>query len=171
MQDEMIGGWSVANGAQVTVPAIIVDELRDAAYAEIGSPGEALSTAASSREREAHPEWFRGPAQGLKQIFALLDAIGWAKTDPPKAVQLDLREDYCWGLIRTLHAAADFAADDDSGKTVCGDVERRRSALLYDVEDERVGVLWDFIGDTQARIDDLAVEEGDGEGYVLDIAA
>ena len=73
--------------------------------------------------------------------------------------------------MRTLHAAAELAADDDAGKAVCGDVEQRRSASVYDVEDERVGVLWDFIGDTQAVIDDLAVEEGDGEGLVLDIAA
>jgi hypothetical protein len=171
MQDEMIGGWSVANGAQVTVPAMIVDWLRDAAYAEIGSPSEALSTVSLSRDREAHPEWFRGPAESLKQIYALLDTIGWAKSVPPVAVPIDLREDYCWALMRTLHGAADFASDDDAGKAVCGEVKRRRSALLYDVEDERVGVLWDFIADTQARIDALSVEEGDGEGFVLDIAA
>jgi hypothetical protein len=178
MQDEMIGGWSVANGAQVTVPAMIVDWLRDAAYAEIGSAAEAFDTVAFANDREAHPEWFRGPAESLKQIYALLDAIGWAKSVPPVAVPIDLREDYCWALMRTrwalmrtLHATADFAADDDPGKAVCGDFERRRSALLYDVEDERVGVLWDFIADTQARIDAMSVEQGDGEGFVLDIAA
>ena len=49
MQDDMIGVGSVTNGAQVTVPAIVVDGLRDAAYAEIGSPGEALDTAAFAR--------------------------------------------------------------------------------------------------------------------------
>ena len=168
MQDDMIGVGSVANGAQVTVPAIIVDELRDAAYAEIGSPGEALSTAASSREREGHPEWFRGPAESLKQIFALLDAIGWAKTDPPNAVQLDLHEDYCWALIRTLHAAADFA-DDDGSEVASGDVEQRALTLVHDAEAD--GALWGLIADTRAGVDEIAVEEGDGEGYVLDIAA
>ena len=170
MQDEMIGGGSVANGAQVTVPPMIVEWLRDAAYAEIGSPGEALSTVAFSRDREAHQEWFRGPVESLKQIYALLDAIGWAKSVPPDAVRLDLREDYCWALMRALQGAAEFA-DDDTSEAGCGDVEQRGLTLVHDVEAERVGVLWNFIADTQARVDDLAVEEGDGDGFVLDIAA
>ena len=168
MQDEMIGGGSVTDGAQVTVPAIIVDGLRDAAYAEIGSPGEALSTAAFSREREAHPEWFRGPAESLKEIFALLDAIGWAKSAPPVAVQIDLRENYCWALMRTLHVVAEFA-DDDASEVVSGDVEQRGLTLVHDAEAD--GALWHFIADTRAGIDEIAVEEGDGEGFVLDIAA
>jgi hypothetical protein len=171
MQDEMIGGGSVTNGAQVTVPAVIVDWLRSAAYAEIGSAAEALDTVAFANDREAHPEWFRGPEESLKQIFALLDAIGWAKSAPPVAVQIDLREDYCWALMRTLHAVAEFADDDDAGKAMCGAVERRGLASVHDVEDERVGVLWDFIADTRAGIDEIAVEEGDGEGLVLDVAA
>jgi hypothetical protein len=39
------------------------------------------------------------------------------------------------------------------------------------VEAERVGVLWDFIADARACIDELAVQEGEGEGFVLNIAA
>jgi hypothetical protein len=94
MQDQGIPvgeGFVLDCGAQVTVPAMIVDWLRDAAYAEVGLAAEALDTVAFSRDREAHPEWFRGPAEGLKQICALLDAIGWAKSVPPDAVQLDRR--------------------------------------------------------------------------------
>jgi hypothetical protein len=54
---------------------------------------------------------------------------------------------------------------------VCSEVKQRGSIYVYDLEDKRVGVLWDFIVDTQAAIDELAVEEGEGEGFVLDIAA
>jgi hypothetical protein len=171
MQDEMIGGGSVTNGAQVTVPAIIVDWLRSAAYAEVGSAAEALDTVAFANDREAHPEWFRGPAENLREIYALLDAIGWSKTVPPVAVQLDLHED-CWALMRALQGAAEFA-DEDSSEAVRGDVEQaeRGLALVHNVEAERVEVLWDFIADAQARIDELAVQEGDGERFVLDIAA
>jgi hypothetical protein len=31
--------------------------------------------------------------------------------------------------------------------------------------------VWDFIAYTRAGIDELAVEEAEGEGFVLDIAA
>jgi hypothetical protein len=171
MQDEMIGVGSVLSGAQVTVPAMIVDWLRDAAYAEIGSVSEALDTAVLAGDREAHPEWFRGSAQSLRQIYALLDAIGWAKSPPPVAVRLDLGEDYCWALIRALQGAAERADDADASEAGCGDVEQSGLALVHDLEARRVGVLWDFIADARARIDELAVEGGDGEGLVLDIAA
>ncbi len=172
MQDEMIGGGSVTNGAQVTVPALIVDWLRSAAYAEIGSVAEALDTVAFANDREARPEWFRGPAESLKQIFALLDAIGWAKTDPPDGVQLDLREDYCWALMRALQGAAGFADDDDASEdAACGDAGQRGLALVNNLEARRMSVLWDFIADARAAIDELAVEDGEGEGFVLDIAA
>ncbi len=174
MQDQGIPageGFVLECGAQVIVPARIVDWLRDAAYAEIGSAVQALDAVAFDRDREAHQEWFRVPAESLKQTYSLLDTIGWARSVSPVAVQIDLREDYCWALMRTLHAAAELAADDGAGKAVCGEVKQRGLASVYDVEDERVGVLWDFIADTQARIDELAVEEGEGEGLVLDIAA
>jgi hypothetical protein len=173
MQDEMIGAGSVPNGSQVTVPALIVDWLRSAAYAEIGSAAEALDTVAFANDREAHPQWFRGPAENLKQIYALLDKIGWGKSVPPVAVELDLREDYCWALMRALHGAAEFADDDDASEAVSGDAEQTEPelTLAQDLDAERVGALWDFIADARARIDELAVQEGDGEGFVLDIAA
>jgi hypothetical protein len=170
MQDEMIGGGSVTNGPQVTISAMIVDWLRDAAYAEIRSAAEALDTFALSRDREAHPEWFRGPAQSLKLICALLDTIGWAKSVPPVAVQIDTGADYCWALMRTIQGAPKFA-DDDAGETVCGDVEQPGSTLAHNLQDDRVAVLWDFIADARAGIDELAVAGGEGEGFVLDIAA
>ncbi len=175
MQDQNIPvgeGFELDCGAQVVVPSIVVDPLRSAAYAEIASAAEALDTVALDRDREAHPEWFRGPAESLKQIYALLDAIGWAKPVSPVAVRLDLGEDYCWALMRALHGAAEFA-DEDSSEAGCGDPEQTAPGLafLHDREAKRVSALWDFMADARARIDELAVQEGDGEGFVLDIAA
>lgn len=175
MQDQNIPvgeGFELDCGAQVVVPSIIVDPLRSAAYAEIASAAEALDTVALDRDREAHPEWFRGSTESLKQIFALLDEIGWARSVPPVSVQLDLGEDYCWALMRALHGAAEFA-DDDTGEAAGRDVEQTEPGLAFlrDREAKRMSALWDFIADARARIDELAVQEGDGEGLVLDIAA
>jgi hypothetical protein len=152
------------------IPAIIVDWLRSAAYAEIGLAAEALDTVAFAKDREAHPEWFRGPAENLREIYALLDAIGWSRTVPPADAQIDLREGYCWALMRALQGAAEFADDDDA---VRGDGQQTEQGSIpeHGLETERVGALWDFIADARAQIDELAVEEGDGEGFVLDIAA
>lgn len=136
---------------------------------------EALDTVAFAKDREAHPEWFRGPAENLREIYALLDAIGWSRTVPPTDAQIDLREGYCWALMRALQGAAEFADDKDSSEAARGDVEQTEQdlTLAQDPEDERVGALWDFIADARAGIDDLAVEEGEGEGegLVLDLAA
>lgn len=158
MQDERSGQVLVLGGAQVTVPARVVDWLRRAAYAEIGSAAEAIDIAAFATDREAHPEWFRAPAQSLRETYALLDAIGWSGTVPPIAVRIDLRED-CWALMRALTAALEFADED---------VERGL-ASERDAEVERVGVLCDFMAAAEARIDALAVQEG--AVAVLDIAA
>ena len=158
--------------AQVTVPAIIVDRLRSAAYAEIGAVAEALDTVAFANDRELNPQWFRGPAETLRQIYALLGAIGWAKSVPPVAVRLDVREDYCWALMRALHGAVEFA-DDDVAETICGDIEQTEQDLMHaqDLEAKRVCALWDFIASARASIDEWVVEEKNGEGLVLDIAA
>ena len=155
---------------QMTIPAKAVDWLRRAAYAEIGSAAQALDAAAFTTDREAHPEWFRAPAQSLRETYALLDAIGWSGTLPPKDVQIDLGEDG-WALMRALTAALEFA-DEDASEQARGDAEYTKqdsAAPMRDAEVERVGVLCDFMAATQARIDALAVEES--AEAVLDIAA
>ncbi len=160
----------MSDEALVTVPASVVDWLRRAAYAEIGSAAEALDTAAFASDREDHPEWFRGPMQNLREIYALLDAIGWAKTLPPLGVQLNLSED-SWALMRALAGALEFA-DEDISETACSMVEHAQPQDLSPepgVETECVGVLCDFMATAQARIDAIAVREE--EGTVLELAA
>jgi hypothetical protein len=175
MQDQdthISEGFTLDRGSHVMVPAIIVDWLRDAAYAEIGAVAEALITVAFANDRELRPRWFRAAADTLKQIFALLDAIGWAKSVPPVPVRLDVRADYCWALIRALLGATEFA-DDDVAETPCCDVEQTWQDLMLaqSLDAKRVGALWDFIANARAAIDEWTVEDGGGEGLVLDRAA
>jgi hypothetical protein len=171
MQEEDIPdqGLVLEGGAQVTIPAKVVDWLRRAAYAEIASAAQAIDVAAFAKDREAHPERFRGPAQSLRETYALLDAIGWSGTVPPADVQVDLGRD-CWALMRALEAALEFADEDVSEPphNAVGHPERRQ-APQRDAQAERIGVLWDFTAAAQARIDALAVQEG--AGVVLGIAA
>ena len=171
MHDHLITDPGQVSGKTlVTVPASLVDWLRRAAYAEIGSAAEELDTAVTSIGREAHTDWFPGPMQSLRETYALLGAIGWAKTDPPLGVQIDLSEDG-WALMRVLSSALEFA-DEDINQTACSMVEHAQPQDLAperDAESEPVGVLYDFMERAQARIDALAVREE--EGTVLDLAA
>jgi hypothetical protein len=162
MQDHVIPTRARASsGFRVTIPATIVDWVRRATYAEIGLAAEKLDTAAFASDREAHPEWFLGPAANLRESYALLDEIGWAKTNPPLAVQIELR-DYSWALLRALEGALEFA-DEEIGDHVGEDVEHatQRLDLVPDTVVERVGTLWHFTAEAEARIDALAVQEGD----------
>jgi hypothetical protein len=170
MQDHVIPTDARASsGYRVTIPATIVDWVRRATYAEIGSAAEKLDTAAFARDREAHPEWFLGPAANLRESYALLDEIGWSKTIPPLAVQIELH-DYCWALMRALEGALEFA-DEDVSELVGASTKNTPQSLeiVPNAVIERVGVLWHFTAEAQARIDALAVQER--EGPALTIAA
>jgi hypothetical protein len=170
MQDYRTANHGQASdGALTTVPAGVVDCLRRAAYAELGLAAEALDAAAFSTNREEHPERFRGLAENIREIYALLDAIGWTKTDPPPGGQIDLSADG-WALVRVLTSALEFAEENTSGPTR-GDAESdgQDSAPDRGADAGQVGALCDFIDAAQARIDALAVQEG--AEPALDIAA
>ena len=161
MQDHVIATHARASsGFRVTIPTMIVDWVRRATYAEIGLAAEKLDTAAFASDREAHPEWFLGPAANLRESYALLDRIGWSKTIPPLAVQIELRE-YGWALLRALEGALEFA-DEEIGDHVGEDAEHaaQHLDLVPDTMVERVGTLWHFTAEAQARIDALAVQDG-----------
>jgi hypothetical protein len=161
MQDHVILPHTRASsGFRITIPSTIVDWVRRATYAEIGLAAEKLDTAAFANDREAHPEWFLGPAANLRESYRLLDRIGWSKTTPSLAVQIELRE-YGWALLRALEGALEFA-DEEVGDHVGEDVEHAAQHLdrVPDAVVERVGVLWHFTAEAQARIDALAVQDG-----------
>jgi hypothetical protein len=152
--------------ALVTIPASIVDWLRRAAYAEIGLTAEALDDAAFSIDREAHPEWFRGPAETLRHIYTLLDTIGWAKTTPPQGLQIDPSET-SWTLIHILAKALEIA-DKDASDVTPNDVEAGTTPISS-VDSDRAEALWNFMSAIEAHTDTLAVTKGTGDA--LDLAA
>lgn len=82
------------------------------------------------------------------------------ETVPPLAVQIELRE-YGWALLRALKGALEFA-DEEIGDHVGEDVEHAAQHLdrVPDTVVERVGTLWNFTAEAQARIDALAVQDG-----------
>jgi hypothetical protein len=166
MQDDYDRTQRVPDDALVTIPASIVDWLRQAAYAEIGLTAETLDTAAFLTEREAHPEWFRGPVETLRDIYTLLDTIGWTKTTPPLGVQIDPSENI-WTLMRILASALEFA-DEHASETAPSDIEPDTTSVST-AEDERANALWNFMASVEAHADTLAVEEG--AEPALDIAA
>jgi hypothetical protein len=166
MQDNYDRPAHVADDELVTIPASIVDWLRQAAYTEIGLTAEALDDAAFSTDREAHLEWFRGLAETLRHIYTLLDAIGWAKTTPPHGVQIDPSKN-SWTLIQILTKALEIA-DQNASEASPGDTEPDTTPAS-NAEAERANALWNFMASVEAHTDTLAVEEEADD--VLDLAA
>lgn len=138
---------------RVTIPARLVDWVRRATYAEIGSAAETLDTIAFATDREAYPERFRVTAQNLRESYGLLDAIGWAKQTPPADVSLALHI-HGWALTRSLAGALQFAEEDVQ------ECSRQTGEQLYAIDCSRVSALYNLIEGVRTRIDILAVEEG-----------
>ncbi len=92
----------------VTVPAELVDQLHQGAFAAIGAAAHAIDGVAFSGKRGAHPEWFRGPSEDLRELCGLLDAIGWEGAAPEVDVRLD-PDALPRGLLKALRAAMDTA--------------------------------------------------------------
>jgi hypothetical protein len=154
MQDQiMVGRGSVFSGAQVTVPAEMVDALRSAVFAEIGGATEAIDAVVISSDREAHPELFRAPAECLWECYGLLDELGWSRMVPPVPERVDLARG--WALQRALTAAQEFA-DEDAAEI-----------LQRDAEAGWMGALWQLSDVVQARIDALAVQEAEEPAFDL----
>jgi len=76
----------------LTVPAEMVEHLRSGLHSGIGDAAETIAQVVGEPAREQHPEWYREPLSHFDRVRALLDTIGWAATDPPAEVSVDLRE-------------------------------------------------------------------------------
>jgi hypothetical protein len=76
----------------LTVPAEMVGHLRSGLHSGIGDAAETIAQVVCEPSREEHSEWYREPLSHFDRARALLDTIGWAATDPPAEVSVDLRE-------------------------------------------------------------------------------
>lgn len=85
----------------VTVPAEIVNPLRNAARHLLSQTGQNIAAIASTPSREIEAERYHEHLEHLKHTYALLDLIGWNTTPRPTALQIALRE-HKWSLISAL---------------------------------------------------------------------
>lgn len=147
------------DGRFVTVPAGIVDGLREGAFAAIGKAGEAINEAAFAKGRGENAKWFHGPMTELEEMFALLDVLGWTETVALVGVEVFLWADGR-ALMMALQEALGFA-EADAGEAVCRAAEHPETAGLaeHGAMIEHVEALRDFIAVAQARLD--AIERGD----------
>ncbi len=109
-QDKQTGqpGDGPSGERLVTIPAEFVERLRQGAFAAIGAVAHAIDGVAFSGKRGAHPEWFRGPSEDLRELCGLLDVIGWEGAVPEVDVRLD-PDALPRGLLKALRAAMDTA--------------------------------------------------------------
>lgn len=146
------------DGRFVTVPARIVDGLREGAFAAIGKAGEAINEAAFAKGRGENAKWFHGPMTDLEEMFALLDVIGWTETVSLVGVEVFLWADGR-ALMMALQQALGFA-EADAGEAVRRAAEQPETAhsTQHSAAIEHVGVLRDFMVLVQPRFD--AAERG-----------
>jgi hypothetical protein len=110
-QDRQAEGAGESSGERlflVTVPGELVERLRQGAFVAIGAAAHGIDGVVFSGKRGAHPEWFRGPTEDLRELCELLDVIGWEGAIPEVDVQLD-PDALPRGLLKALRAAIDTA--------------------------------------------------------------
>lgn len=146
------------DGRFVTVPAEVVDGLREGAFAAVGKAGEAINEAAFAKGRGENAKWFHGPMTELEELFALLDVLGWTETVSLVGVEVFLWADGR-ALMMALQEALGFA-EADAGEAVRRAAEHPETAGLaeHGAMIERVEVLRDLIAVAQSRFD--AAERG-----------
>jgi hypothetical protein len=146
------------DGRFVTVPAKVVDGLREATFAAVGKAGEAINEAAFAKGRGENPKWFHGPMTSLEELFALLDMLGWTETVSPVGVEIFLWADGR-ALMTALKEALGFA-EADASETVRRAAEQpgTASSAEYGAAIERVNVLRELIAVSEPRFD--AIECG-----------
>lgn len=155
-QEEEPSGFR--DGRFVTVPAEVVDGLREATFAAVGKAGEAINEAAFAKGRGENPKWFHAPMTELEELFALLDVLGWTETAPPVGTEI-----FLWADGRALMAALEEAlgfAEADAGGAARRAAEQPQATrpAEHGAAIERVGVLRKLIAVAQPRFD--AIERG-----------
>lgn len=155
-QEEEPSGFR--DGRFVTVPAEIVDRLREATFAAIGKTGEAINEAAFAKGRGENPKWFHGPMTALEELFALLDVLGWTETVSLVGVEIFLWADGR-ALMTALQEALGFA-EGDASEAVRRTAEQPEAphSAEHGAAIQRVDVLRELIAVAQPRFD--AIERG-----------
>lgn len=143
----------------LTVPAVIVGDLRDGAYAALGLAASEIDCAVCSGDRDAHPERCISEFERLDAVRSLLEALGWSAPVPPVDVRLELSRNE--GAFATVLDTALMFAEDD-----LREVQRRNAELTArgdapqrNVTVEHVDALCDFAASARHLIGMPGAEE------------
>jgi hypothetical protein len=147
--------WGFRDGRFVTVPAEVVDRLREATFAAVGKAGEAINETAFAKGRGEHPKLFHGPMTELEELFALLDVLGWTETVSLVGVQVFLWADGR-ALMMALREALGFAeADASEGVRRAAEQPEVARSAEHGAAIEHVDVLRELIAVAQPRFDSI----------------
>jgi hypothetical protein len=141
--------------SNMTVPAQMVEHLRDGLHSGIGDAADDLAEVVSQSGREMHPEWYREPLARFDDVRGLLDLIGWRETDPPVEVQVDLARHH--RALTDALAIALGTTEDDLTETQKGDVHGQ--AATRTSATKRVLALRKLIFSIESRVKPGAVDE------------
>ncbi len=150
---------SARSSRSLTVPAVIVDDLRDGAYAELGSAANEIDCAVCNADRDAHPDRCISQLEYLDAARALLEVFGWSRTVPPVDVRIELPGNQ-GVFLAVLDGAVAFAEDD------LREVERREAELAargqapqHDAPAKRIEALRVFAASVCSQADMPGAEE------------
>jgi hypothetical protein len=135
----------------ITVPAGLVEALRDGVYAELRNVAEVIIQATQTAGHLDHPERYDQQRARASAACALLDLIGWAGGERYAELQIDLAHHRAV-LVAAFRGACDDAADALEDAVTGRQTDTgRRTAIA-----ERVRQLQQFVAALEAQVDDAA---------------
>jgi hypothetical protein len=113
----------------VLIPAEAVDLLRDGLRNQIVGAAQDLADSGSLLSAAEHSERLTDPLRYIDAQRALMEEIGWSRTEPPSDLHLDPQA-HGWALSNLLadeisaHGAMlrDTATDDEQRRELAGDI-------------------------------------------------
>lgn len=85
----------------LTIPADVVPILRNALHTEIGQDASEIVRVSEDGHGDLHAEEYDKPLLDFDAHRALLDVIGWNKSESDESVQIEL-DQHKWALLTTL---------------------------------------------------------------------
>jgi hypothetical protein len=135
----------------ITVPAEMVEDLRDGVYAELRNVAEVVIQATQTAGHLDHPERYHQQRLRACAACALLDLIGWTGGDPPVELQVDLAQHRV-----VLLAALCGARDDAGGALEDAATGRQTDPSKREASTQRAHKLQQLVSAVEAQASDAA---------------
>jgi len=72
-----------------TIPAHVVEDVREGLFCLLGATAEAMLRTLETPRRECHPEWFLDDRRRLQHALGLLDLVGWSARQQVREVEVE----------------------------------------------------------------------------------